>query len=66
MPRWIRIGRFVFNADRSRERTGLEEEIVITGDAAQELLAYFAKVASPWHPVRVGPHPRGPLRRDRL
>lgn len=63
MPRFIRIGRFIFNADYAPKVTGLEESFIVTGEAAEKLQAYLSARAVPWKPVVIGPSPRGPLNR---
>jgi hypothetical protein len=66
MARWIKVGRWFLRADLAPKVTGLEEDLIIEGEAAEQLRAYLNAQAVPWKPVQVGPHPRGPLKSDRF
>jgi hypothetical protein len=56
LPRYIKIGRFVFSADLAAKRDGLREtSFILTGEAAETFQAHMDSLAVPWRPLRLGP-----------
>jgi hypothetical protein len=66
--RLVRIGRFVFNPALAPHRTGLEETIVLTGDAAEAFKRWLKRQdIADWADQHKQPGPTvGNCRRSRL